>query len=298
MSSRRHFIQSAGTALLALHAGKVDAMAQLFARRVEVDAHLWVYASRFPPDWDCTPILDEAFSEISYAGFSGIEIMEPILRHADSVERLLGLSHKYSLPVSGSSYYGDMWNRDEHQKIIDDISIVAERLHKAGGTMMGLTVGDAKRKKTEEELDAQAEIIKKILKICERNAIHPNMHNHTFEMEDGMRDFKGTIERVPELKLGPDLNWLIRAKVDPVWFIKTYGKRMVYMHLRDQYANGKWTERLGEGSTDFKAIAKALKDINYDRKAAVELAFESTPVHPVRESWKLSREYVHTIFGW
>jgi sugar phosphate isomerase/epimerase len=73
---------------------------------------------------------------------------------------------------------------------------------------------------------------------------------------------------------------------------------MVYMHLRDQYANGKWTERLGEGSTDFKAIAKALKDINYDRKAAVELAFESAPVHPVKESWKLSREYVHTIFGW
>lgn len=298
MSSRRHFIQSAATWFAALSSGGRAALANFGAPKVEVDAHLWVYASRYPPDWDCTPILDEAFSEISYAGFSGIEIMEPILRHNDSVERLLSLSHKYSLPVSGSSYYGDMWNRDEHQKVIDDINIVAERLQKAGGSMMGLTVGDAKRKKTEEELDAQAELLKKILAICEKNGIHPNMHNHTFEMADDMHDFKGTIERVPELKLGPDLNWLIRANVDPVWYIKKYGDRMVYMHLRDQYENGKWTERLGEGSTNFKAIAKALKAINYDRKAAVELAFESKPVHPVKESWKLSRDYVHRIFGW
>jgi sugar phosphate isomerase/epimerase len=73
---------------------------------------------------------------------------------------------------------------------------------------------------------------------------------------------------------------------------------MVYMHLRDQYANGKWCESLGEGVTDFKAIAAALKKINYNKKAAVELAFESTPVQPVKESWKKSREYVQKVFGW
>jgi sugar phosphate isomerase/epimerase len=113
-----------------------------------------------------------------------------------------------------------------------------------------------------------------------------------------MFDFKGTISRVPEIKLGPDLNWLVRAGVDPVWFIKTYGDKMVYMHLRDQGADGKWTEALGEGTTDFKAISKAFTDIRYKGKAAVELAFDREPANPVKESWKKSRDYVHKTFGW
>jgi len=300
MSTRRNFIKSGGVSLLALQSG---AWQQLFAaapEKVELDAHLWVYASRFPPHWDCTPILDEVFSDLKYAGFDGLEIMEPVLKHDDAVERLLELQHKHKLRLSGTSFSGNMWNREEHQKILDDVETVSERLAKAGGKTFGISVGDAGRKKTGKELDAQADLLKKIIDVCRRNKIEPNMHNHTYEMEHDMLDFKGTIERVPELKLGPDLNWLVRANVDPVWFINTYGDRMVYMHLRDQYANGKWTEAVGEGSTNFAAIAAALKNINYNRKAAVELAFESgtTPARPVRESWKMSRDFVRKVFGW
>jgi sugar phosphate isomerase/epimerase len=224
--------------------------------------------------------------------------MESLLRHEDAVERLLELKKKYSLPVSGSSYYGNMWNKNDHQKIIDDVEVVTERLHKAGGNMIGISVGSADRKKTEEELDAQADLLKKIMNVCSKNSIVPNLHNHTYEMEHEMSDFKGTIARVPEIKLGPDLNWLVRAGVDPIAFIKEYGHKMVYMHLRDQNANGKWTEALGEGVVDFKGIAKALREIKYNQKAAVELAFDYEPLHPVKESWKKSREYVHKIFGW
>jgi sugar phosphate isomerase/epimerase len=298
MSNRRQFIRCAGTAALALQAGCHSKLFALEKNAVEVDAHIWVYASRYPPDWDCTPILDLIFSELNYAGYSGVEIMEPILRHNDSVEKLKQLQEKYSLPLSGTSYHGEMYNKDEHQHILEDIDLVTGRLSQAGGKMIGISVGDAGRKKTEEELDAQGELLKKILKICAKNNVQPNLHNHTYEMEYDMFDFKGTIARVPELKLGPDLNWLVRAKVDPAWFIRTYGNKMVYMHLRDQGADGKWTEALGEGTTDFAAIVKALKDIRYNGKAAVELAFDKEPVNPVRESWKKSRDYVHKTFGW
>src|SRR4030095_503702 len=57
--------------------------------------HLWVYASRYPPDWDCTPILDEVFSDLKYAGFDGVEIMEILLRHNDAVSRFNELIHQY-----------------------------------------------------------------------------------------------------------------------------------------------------------------------------------------------------------
>ena len=44
---------------------------------------------------------------------------------------------------------------------LEDIELVIERLHLTGGKMIGLTVGDAKHVKTEDELDTQAETIEK-----------------------------------------------------------------------------------------------------------------------------------------
>src|SRR5687767_11743837 len=55
---------------------------------VPLYAHLWVYASRYPRNWDCTPILDEVFSELKYAGLQGVEMMEIHFRHDDIVARL------------------------------------------------------------------------------------------------------------------------------------------------------------------------------------------------------------------
>jgi sugar phosphate isomerase/epimerase len=265
---------------------------------VPVYAHLWVYASRFPPDWDCTPIMNDVFSDLKYAGLQGVEVMEIHLRHNDAVDRFKRLIQKHALPVTGASYYADMWNKNEHTKILDDLELVTERLHAIGGTMLGITVGDAKRRKTEEELDAQADLLKKAMTICVKNNIEPNLHNHTFEVADNMHDLKGTLARVPDIKLGPDLNWLVRAGIDPVWFIQTYGPQMVYMHIRDQDSEGKWTEAVGEGVMDFSAIAKALQQINYNGKAAIELAFDKPPLNPVREDWKKSRQYVKKVFGW
>jgi sugar phosphate isomerase/epimerase len=268
------------------------------SRNIKVSGHLWVYASKYPPDWDCTPILDQVFSDFKYAGMDGLEVMESNLRHQDAVENFSRLIHKYDLPLTGSSYNAEMWNKAKKQEILDDVSLVVERLHKLGASTFGITVGDAGRTKSEDELDAQADVVKNIISICERSNIQPNLHNHTFEVANGMHDLKGTLARIPGVKLGPDLNWLIRGGVDPVWFIETYGHQMVYMHLRDQYGSGKWTEYLGQGVTDFPAIAKALQKVNFKGRAAIELAFDNQPVNPVRDDWKTSRQYVSKVFGW
>lgn len=302
LNPRRTFLKNAGSIAAAAMLGSLtDANAfykNTIGIKVPVYAHLWVYASRYPPDWDCTPILEEVFSDLKYAGIGGVELMEILLKHDDAVSRLNDLKNKYSLPVIGTSYNAEMWNRKKQQEILEDVELVTERLHAVGGQMFGITVGDARHKKTEEELDAQAELLKKIMVVCKKNAIEPNLHNHTFEVVDGMHDLKGTLARIPDIKLGPDLNWLIRGGVDPVWFIKTYGHQMVYMHIRDQDAQGKWTEAVGEGVTNFGAIAKALKDIRYNGKAAIELAFDKPAVNPVKDDWKKSREYVKKVFGW
>jgi sugar phosphate isomerase/epimerase len=302
MNSRRQFIKASGTlsasVLLNNVTNPASANLEFFSSKVPLYGHLWVYASRYPPNWDCTPILDEVFSDLKYAGLQGVELMEIILRNEGSVTRLKELVQKHSLPVVGTSYNGDMWVKSKHSEILEDIELVLERLHGVGGTMLGITVGDAKHKKTEEELDAQGEILKKIIVVCKKNSVQANLHNHTFEVVDNLHDLKGTIARVPELPLGPDLNWLVRGGVDPVQFIKTYGHKMVFMHIRDQDASGKWTEAVGEGVMDFPAIAKALTNIHYKGKAAIELAFDKPAINPVREDWKKSRQYVKGVFGW
>jgi sugar phosphate isomerase/epimerase len=191
-----------------------------------------------------------------------------------------------------------MWDKTEHGKILEDVELVVDRLHQVGGKNFGITVGNARRIKTEDELDAQAEVLTKILKICDSKDVLPNLHNHTFEVENDLHDLKGTLSRVPDIKLGPDLNWLIRGEVEPVSFIKTHGNRIVYMHIRDQTNDGIWTEAVGEGVTDFRAIASALKEIDYRGEAAIELASHVQPQNPMRENWKKSREYVRDVFAW
>lgn len=293
--SRRNFIKASSAVTAGLMLQPKDFFIE---NTVPLYGHLWVYASKYPPDWDCTPILDTAFSDIKNAGLAGIELMESIIRHDDSVNRLNELKDKYKLPVAGCSYYGDMWDKNQQQHILEDIQLVIERLHAVGATMIGLTVGDARHIKTEDELDVQADTVKSIMSICKKNNIQPNLHNHTFEVNDDLHDLKGTLKRIPDIKLGPDLNWLVRGGVDPVWFIKTYADKIVFMHIRDQFANGKWTEYVGKGTTDFKAIAKTLKEINYSGKAAIELAFDDAPKNPVRDDWKMSADYVRKTFGW
>jgi sugar phosphate isomerase/epimerase len=301
MKSRRQFLRTsislagsvlAGNALLSCASGSQG------SNSVKVSGHLWVYASRYPPNWDSTPILEQIFSDFKYAGIDGLELMEVNLRHDEFVQRAKDLIGKYNVPVTGTSYSGDMWNRAEHSRILEDVELVLERLHQVGGETFGITVGNAERIKTEEDLDAQAELLRNILKVCDKNEIQANIHNHTFEVENDMHDLKGIISRIPDIKLGPDLNWLVRGGVDPVAFIREYGQQMVYMHIRDQNAEGKWTEAVGEGVMDFPAIAAALKEINYTGRAAIELAFEGPPVNEVRESWKKSRAYVKKVFGW
>jgi len=270
--------------------------------KVKVNGHLWVYASKFPPNWDCTPNLETVFSDFKYAGIEGVEIMESTLRYDDSVKRIKGFISKYGVPVSGSSYgIGfNMWDKNQQSKILDDVKLVIPRLAKVRGKTFGISVGEAKRKKSETELDDQAIILKQVLAICKDNGIVANLHNHVYEVDNDMHDLKGTLARVPEIKLGPDLNWLIRAGIDPVAFINTYGKQITYLHIRDQYADGRWTEYVGQGSTNFAAIAQALQAQNFNGHVAVELAFPAgfTPANPLKEDWKLSRAFVKKTFGW
>jgi sugar phosphate isomerase/epimerase len=161
-------------------------------------------------------------------------------------------------------------------------------------------VGNAGKPKTPPQFDAQAETLRGIMAVCQAHQVVLNLHNHTYEVANNEYDLKGTLERVPEVKLGPDIDWLVKAGVDPLDFIRRYGKRIVFAHLRDQKADGVWSEAMGEGSLDYRAVARALGEAGFAGDVAIELAHPSgfQPTRPLRESLKMSREYVRRVMGY
>ena len=303
-TARRDFLKSASAAIVA--AGGLGSLASFppakvgaEKKKVVVAAHPWVYAAPLPGH-DITPVLEQVFSDMSYAGIGAIELMHEAVAHPDAVERIGALSHKYSLPVLGASFVADMWDRSKQDAIIEYAGTIITRLQKLGGRTLGTSVGAAPQKKTPEQLDAQAEVLRKIIAFGNDHGVVLNLHNHTYEVADHEYDLNGTLARIPDVKLGPDLNWLVRAGIDPVDFIRRHSDHIVFMHLRDQKADGTWPEAMGEGVTDFVAIGKELHKINFSGDMAIELAHERNfkLTRPLRESLKMSREYVRRTMGY
>lgn len=298
--SRRRFLGAATVAVAGAGCRAVaHARSPESKNKVVVGAHPWVYAAT-QPNHDITPILDQIFADMSYAGMEGIELMHTALLPDDSVERIAALSAKHGLPVIGTSFGGPMWDRAKHQEILQQAETVIARLAKLGGRTMGTSVGSARGEKTPEQLDAQADLLRQIIALGEAAGVVLNLHNHTYEVENGMHDLKGTLARIPDVKLGPDLNWLIRGGVDPVRFIRHFGDRIVFLHLRDQKADGTWSEAMGEGDTDHAAIGRALDKIGFSGDAVIELAHarDLELTRPLRESLKMSRRFVQETLGY
>ncbi len=299
--SRRDFLRSGVVQLAALAGIGTVARAAEPKRpaRVIVGGHPWVYAATQPKN-DITPVLPQIFADMEYAGLDGLELMHTALRPADAVERIADLSRRHHLPVIGSSFGGAMWDRRQHEGVWEDAQWVITRLAKLGGRTLGTSVGQAPQRKTDQQLDDQAELLRKIIAFGEQHGVVLNLHNHTYEVADNLHDLKGTLARIPTVKLGPDLNWLVRGGVDPVAFIRQYGKQIVFLHLRDQSANDRWSEALGEGAMDYPAIAEALQNAGFRGDAVIELAHEAKfkPTRPLRESLKLSRQFVKRVLGY
>lgn len=272
------------------------AVAAMAKSRVSVGAHLWVYAAK-QPGYDPTPVLDQVFAEIGKAGLDGLELMHNVLLHDGAVERVKELSKRHRVPIIGTSWSADLWDGAKHAGALAEVQTVVERLQAVGGRTLGISVGDARRKKSETEFDRQADALRRIMSLCADHGVVPNLHNHVYEVRDGEHDLNGTLARIPEIKLGPDLGWLYRAGVDPVDFIKRRGRGIVFAHLRNEKADGKWPEDLTEGVIDYAAISKALHTADFQGDLMIELAHEPNfqPARSLGEDFRLSRDYVRRV---
>jgi len=269
-------------------------------RKLPVGAHVWIYAST-QPGYDVSPILPQIFADMKYAGLDGVETMEHPLRKEGTTLLIGELIEQHQLPLLGTSYGADMWDKSRHSEILEDVENIMNHMARVKARTFGTSVGHPPgRAKTEDELDAQAELLLKLVALGKKNGVVLNLHNHTYEVENNLYDLKGTLKRIPGIKLGPDLNWLLRAGVDPIHFLREYRDNIVFIHLRDQLSNGLWPESLGEGDVDFQEIGEVLGSLDFSGDLVIELAHEGgfVPTRPIRDSLKMSREYMQKTMGY
>jgi sugar phosphate isomerase/epimerase len=299
--NRSEFIRT-GIGALGLASLGIPALACTAGKRgkLPVGAHVWIYAST-QPGYDVSPILPQIFADMKYAGLDGVETMEHPLRREDTTSLIGELIEQHQLPLLGTSYGAAMWDKSKHAEILDDVENIMGNMARVKARTFGTSVGHpSDRLKTEDELDAQAELLLQLIALGKKNGVELNLHNHTYEVENNLFDLKGTLKRIPGIKLGPDTNWLLRAGVDPVSFLKEYQDNIVFIHLRDQLRNGQWPESLGEGDVDFVEMGEVLHSIDFEGDLVIELAHEGgfVPTRPIRESLKMSRAYMRETMAY
>ncbi|SMR71045.1 Sugar phosphate isomerase/epimerase [Aliiroseovarius halocynthiae] len=92
-------------------------------------------------------------------------------------------------------------------------------------------------------------------------------HNHDFELVDlgdGTTPLGIIAAASPDMKLELDLGWVVRAGLDPVDVIKTFGSQIHTAHIKDVAPAGDCTDEdgwadVGYGTTDWAAIHAALQ---------------------------------------
>lgn len=296
--NRRNFIRNVSLSAAALSlSDKVISTAQLNPVKKKdlfVGAHVWVYAATLK-DYDVSPVLPQIFSDMAYAGFDGVELMEKPLRSTEYTKQIKELIEKNRIKLLGTSYGADMWDKDKHNQILDEVELIFNNMASLGGRTFGVSVGrPANRQKTEAEFDNQANLLNKLTALGKKKGIDLNLHNHTYEVENKMYDLRGTLKRIPDIGLGPDLNWLLRGGVNPLDFMREFKNQIIFCHLRDQLSTGKWPESLGEGNVNFREIADVMNEIGFKGDVVIELAHENgfAITRPLKESLKMSREYM------
>ena len=91
-------------------------------RKLLVGAHVWIYAST-QSGYDVSSILPQIFSDMKYAGIDGVETMEHPLRK-DVTTKIIGeLIEEYQLPLLGSSYGAEMWDKTKQSRLIESLLI-------------------------------------------------------------------------------------------------------------------------------------------------------------------------------
>ena len=226
--------------------------------------------------------LDSVLGEISAAGYDGVEIGA----HRVDLDDPIGMNDmltQHHLVIAGVHTHGELHHPEAMQPRLPEIGRAA-RFAAAVGAPYMLISGKAKRGKSEQELADQGQMLNQIGQICSAAGVSLLYHNHFWEMEDDLREYRSIVSSTDPklLSLAMDVGWVKRAGLNPLEVIPEFKDRLVYFHLKDyrvkEYVTDEWTD-MGDGYVGIPKIVELLKSygeiwLTYERDGVLPNAGE------------------------
>ena len=239
---------------------------------------------------------EEFFAAASRAGYQRVALVAGMM--PDNLGELLKKNNLECASVySGSSLHEEAAAGQSMAAVLK----VADAGKRVGASVLVVNP-DPKRgreRKTDDELKLQASNLNKLGEECKKRGMRLAVHNHDPELREEAHEWRSDLAYTnPKLvSICADVHWFLRGGHDPLTMLREAGTRIIDMHLRNS-KNKMWTEALGDGDVDYRAVAAFAREIGYTGNLTVELAYEkgTAPKQSAEENIRQSRIYTEKVF--
>ena len=249
---------------------------------------------------------EEAFKKVASFGVEGVEIIahRPPL-HVDvkftdeQVGYVKGLLTAHGLKISAISPANDFLQFEE-----ESMKAQIQHIHRVVDLCVKLRVdhtrifagGRFPEDRTRQEcVDAVVYGLRESAKYAEDQGVRLSVENHGQFGRD-YELFKAVMDAVPDVGITLHTDGIARMAEDYLGMVEYFAPRIIHTHLNDSVSVGEAFEArsLGEGSLDFPAIFKILKDAGYSGYYNVEYGprFSGGDPTPLVEK---SLDYLRTV---
>lgn len=244
--------------------------------------------------------MGDILGEVAAAGYQGVEGWLTSCARAEGAERLRALLDARGLTLTSLYSGGCYYDEARAQESLAELLPLAEHAVGVGCPAICMNPDVKRERKTDAELVVQADWLNRVGRALRELGLELWLHNHDPEMREDGRELKSNLDRTDPALVGfcADTHWIHRGGGDVLAYLEQYGPRVRSVHLRNS-VGGVWSETLGDGDLDYRAIAAKLAALEFGGPLIVELAIETgTPeTRPLVENMRRSREYVRAVFG-
>jgi inosose dehydratase len=238
---------------------------------------------------------EKALEDIASVGFTGIEIFDGnLLEYEHKPEVFKGLLAKHNLTLvsvyTGANFIYDEILDDEFHKISKAIELAKQfgaiNLIVGGGAQRASGILETDYVKLAKQLD-------RVSDLAAAAGLTACFHPHLSTIVEGPEQLEKIMSR-SKIKFCPDTAHLAAGGGNPAELIRKYPDRVKHVHLKDYQPNPFAFLPLGKGSLDFVDIFKALKEINFQGWAVVELdGYNGDPKEAAAISMKFIQNHLN-----
>ena len=248
---------------------------------------------------------EQAIKEISELGFRGIQLRSNLLKEfGERPDALRSLLKQHSLEMVAFSSGGVRIDPGTEADEIAKHTSNAKFVRAVGGRYLQVTDSARPKDRKPEASDFKqlGRVITEIGKSANDIGVPVGYHNHMASLGESPEEVDRIMDAIDPrfVKLELDIAHYQQGGGDPAHAIRQYRDRLLFLHIKDvedlttSDARGRGYRfvELGRGRVDLPAAFEALKEINFDGWAVIELDAVPDKNRTPKECAQISVKYL------